>query len=245
MPVLEVDHVTVKYGGVCAVDDVSLSVDRHQIVGLIGPNGAGKTSLIDAITGFTPYAGAVRLHGRQLDTLSPHRRCRAGLARTFQQGELFRDLNVRENVEVVVFHQRRRTGSVTSAEVTNEILQKLNLQYLAERQPDELSHGSRGLVGVARAMATRPDVLVLDEPAAGLDVTESRELGDLLRGVCRDGPPILLIDHDLDLVISVSDFIYVLDFGAVIAAGIPGDIVEDPDVIRAYIGSGGASEGSG
>jgi ABC-type branched-subunit amino acid transport system ATPase component len=235
MAVLEVDQVSVRYGGVRAVEAASLTVDRGAIVGLIGPNGAGKTSLLDAITGFTECSGSVTLTGRNLNGLAPHKRCRAGLARTFQQRELFSDLNVLENVEVVM--RRRAHQAVGRRSRSSAILEHLDLSEDATRSPDELPNGRRALVDIARALATEPLVMVLDEPAAGLDSAESQLLADRLRRLCSDGLAMLLIDHDMDLIMSVSDYVYVLDFGRLIAAGKPEEVVTSAEVVRAYIGN--------
>ncbi|HEY8527600.1 MAG TPA: branched-chain amino acid ABC transporter permease/ATP-binding protein [Acidimicrobiales bacterium] len=230
---LEVEHLTVRYGGVVAVNDVSLRVTGGAIVGLIGPNGAGKTSVIDAVAGFAPATGAVKLAGQRIDGLAPHARVRAGLGRTFQSLELYDDLSVEENVSVaaVGVRQAARAAAVERA------LNSVGIAGLGDRPAGELSQGERQLVSIARACVAEPKVLLLDEPAAGLDTTESQWLGDRIRDVRNTGAGVLLVDHDVALVLSVCDYVYVLDFGAVIAEGTPEEIRANRAVADAYLGA--------
>jgi sulfate-transporting ATPase len=230
---LDVDHLTVRYGGVVAVNDVSLRVDGGRIVGLIGPNGAGKTSVIDAVTGFARGTGSVELAGQRIDSLAPHARVRAGLARTFQSLELYDDLSVEENVSVAALGGRQadRRAAVARA------LENVGISALRDRPAGELSQGERQLVSIARACVAEPSVLLLDEPAAGLDTEESTLLGERIRAICSAGTAMLLVDHDVNLVLSVCDHVYVLDFGAVIAEGPPDAIRADRAVADAYLGT--------
>jgi sulfate-transporting ATPase len=232
-PVLRVDNLRVRYGGVVAVAEVSLRVDRGTIVGLIGPNGAGKTSVIDAITGFAPATGSIELAGRHIEGLSPHARVRAGLGRTFQQLELYDDLSVEENVSVAAFGGRRdnRRAAVARA------LHNVGISALADRPAGELSQGERQLVSIARACVAEPSALLLDEPAAGLDTAESAWLGERIRELGSSGTAVLLVDHDVALVLRVCDHVYVLDFGAVIAEGPPDAIRTNRAVADAYLGA--------
>jgi sulfate-transporting ATPase len=231
--VLEVADLTVRYGGVTAVDGVGLRVPRGGIVGLIGPNGAGKTSAIDAITGFARADGVVALDGDRIERLKPHQRVRRGLARTFQALELYDDLTVEENVSAAAYGVRgdARHGAVDRA------LTLVGIGHLRQRDAGDLSQGQRQLVSIARAVAADPHVLLLDEPAAGLDSTESRWLGDRIRAISATGTGVLLVDHDVALVLSVCDYIYVLDFGRLIAEGTPDTIRADRAVIDAYLGT--------
>jgi branched-chain amino acid transport system ATP-binding protein len=242
---LSTRSLQVTFGGLVAVDDVDLRVDAGQIVGLIGPNGAGKTTFIDAVTGFVrPSAGEIHFAGRRIDRDPAHRRARAGLARTWQSIELFGDLTVRENL--LVASEARRWWTFLSDAVRPDIrgrsdrvdgvLAGLGLTALAERSPDDLSQGERKLVGVARALAAGPQLLCLDEPAAGLDPDESSDLGRRLRGMLSDEVGLLLVDHDMSLVLSICDYVYVLEFGRLIAQGPPEVIRTDDRVITAYLG---------
>ena len=198
------------------MDDVTFSVEEGQIVGLIGPNGAGKTTTIDALCGFHDYEGAVVLSGQDVAGYSPHRRAALGLARTFQLAGVSDDLTVEENVQV---GQHRATTHDPVA--LTRILDELGLVEMRDLQVSMLSQGQRQLVSVARAVAGEPRLLLLDEPAAGLDSTESLWLADRLRDVRDTGVTILLVDHDMSLVLNLCDAIDVLDFGALIATGTP------------------------
>jgi ABC-type branched-subunit amino acid transport system ATPase component/branched-subunit amino acid ABC-type transport system permease component len=231
--VLQVEHLTVNYGGVMAVDDISLRVPAGGIVGLIGPNGAGKTSAIDAITGFARARGTVVLEGDRIDTLPTHKRVRHGLDRTFQAIELYDDLTVDENVSAAAFGVKgdARHGAVQRA------LDLVGIADLRARDAGDLSQGQRQLVSLARACAADPHVVLLDEPAAGLDTTESKWLGERIRGISAAGTGVLLVDHDVALVLDICDYIYVLDFGSVIAEGPPAAIRSDRAVIDAYLGT--------
>ena len=235
---LEVRGLTVRYGGVTALDDVSFRVAPGRIVGLIGPNGAGKTTLIDALSGFAPAAGEVLLDAVRLDGRPPHRRIRSGLGRTFQAVELYDDLTVRENVLVgLEAHRGRGDGGVVDDVVLAEVLVLLSIEELADRVAGSLSQGQRQLVSIARALAGRPRVLVLDEPAGGLDTDEGRWLGERLRRLRAAGLTILMVEHDMGLVMELCDDVVVLDFGRVIATGPPTAVVEDPAVAEAYLGT--------
>jgi ABC-type branched-subunit amino acid transport system ATPase component len=246
MPVaLSVRDLTVAYGGLVANDRVSIDVGAGQVVGLIGPNGAGKSTFVDAVSGFVPYRGAVTLAGRSLDRLPPHRRARLGLTRTWQSVELFTDLTVRANIEVAdvtvtprsflreLVSPRRHTvdGRVDA------LLDALGLGPVEHARPAELSLGQRKRLGVARALAGSPVVTLLDEPAAGLDSTERRQLGEQIRALSDSGLGVLLIEHDVDMVLTTCDWVVVLDFGAVIAAGPPELVRTDPRVAQAYLGN--------
>jgi ABC-type branched-subunit amino acid transport system ATPase component/ABC-type branched-subunit amino acid transport system permease subunit len=236
--VMSVSGLSVNYGGVAAVDDVDLSLPAGSIVGLIGPNGAGKTSLLDAVTGFAHSRGVVEFDGKRIDGSRPHVLARNGLVRTFQGVELWHDLSVRENVEVGAL-ARRSTGRAPESPVNmnvSEALAIMGLRHDQNRLVSDLSQGDRQRVSIARALAARPKVLLLDEPAAGLDSVESLELGSRLRAVVGRGITLLLVDHDMDLVLGVCDLIYVLDLGRLIAEGSPDEIRECPQVIRAYLG---------
>ncbi len=236
--------LAVNFGAVRALNDVNIEVRSGQLVGLIGPNGAGKTTLIDAVTGFVPSRGTVILAGRDISNLPTYTRSRLGLARTWQTIELFDDLSVRENLAVSARRSTLKSsfneivlGRQPRAEqLADDALELLELQETADRMPSELSQGRRKLVGIARALASKPNLVLLDEPAAGLDSHESVDLGRRLRRVVDAGLPALLVDHDMGLVLGICDYIYVLDFGVVIAQGTPEEIRHDPKVLAAYLG---------
>jgi branched-chain amino acid transport system ATP-binding protein len=243
---LDVDALRVTYGGVTAVDGVDLEVPEGKVVGLIGPNGAGKTSTIDALTGYhAPSKGTVVFDGEDITSMRAHVRARRGLARTWQSVELFDDLTVDENLLVAsermgVLQALRDLLLPIGAHPRDDVdwaLELCGLADVADRKPTELSHGRRKLVGVARALAQRPRLVLMDEPAAGLDTAESAELGRHLRALPGEGVTVLLVDHDMNLVLSICDEVVVLDFGQVIARGTPAEIRRNEAVIAAYLGS--------
>ena len=251
--VLETEGLTVRFGGVVAVDRVSLDCRPGELTGLIGPNGAGKTTFIDAVTGFLPgnTAGRVRFRGRDLTQMAPHRIAWAGLTRTWQSLELFDDISVRNNLDVA---SRRLTprGAVSdyvlgsaAPESVSEVMELLELGDVADRQPTELSQGRRKLVGVGRALVAGAALVMLDEPAAGLDRAETVWLGDRLRSLVEAGYDMLLVDHDMSLVLRVCDRIHVLELGSLIATGAPAEIRDDPTVVAAYLGSHGRGDDPG
>ncbi len=227
--------VSVSFGGVRAVAGVDLEIADGELVGLIGPNGAGKTTFIDAITGFVRYQGRAELGGARLDGLPPYARARLGLARTWQTVELFDDLTVRENLTVAA-----KSGDGGSAPSVDAELELLDLTAAADAMPWELSQAERKRAGIGRALVARPRLLCLDEPAAGLDAQQSRELGTLLPGIASSGTAVLLVDHDMGLVLSTCHRVVVLDSGSVIAAGSPSEIRGDERVIAAYLGHSAA-----
>jgi ABC-type branched-subunit amino acid transport system ATPase component len=240
-----VQDLTVRFGGVTAVDGVTATVDEGQFVGLIGPNGAGKTTFIDAVTGLVRSTGSVSFAGEEITRCAAHERTRRGLGRTFQSLELFEDLTVRENMlagaeqsrwwspVVDLFRPRAEAGA---RQVVDDALGLLRLDRFANNLPPDLSLGQRKLVTVARALASRPRMLLLDEPAAGLDSGESQELGRELLQIRDRGITIFLVDHDMELVLGVCDYIYVLEFGKLIASGTPDEIRTNEKVIHAYLG---------
>jgi branched-chain amino acid transport system ATP-binding protein len=243
-PALAARGITVRYGGVLAVSNVSIEVPDGHIVGLIGPNGAGKTTLVDAITGFVPCEGQVEIAGSDVTRLKPHARIRRGLGRTWQTVELFDDLTVAENVAVAIGSPSRWTTvkelfvkpTLQHARIS-EALDSVGIGHLFDAMPTELSEGQRKLVGIARAFAASPRVVCMDEPAAGLDTSETHQLAMQMRGLMSGGTSILLIDHDIGFVFGVCDHVVVVEFGAIIAEGHPRDISSDERVVEAYLGS--------
>ena len=239
MALLTAEHVGVRFGGLQALDDVNLDVEGGHITGLIGPNGAGKTTFFNVVCGLQPPShGAVLLGGRDVTHLSPARRARLGVGRTYQRLEIFGSLSVRDNVRVAA--EARRDWSrqrFSPARVADEVLARIGLTAVADDAAGTLPTGTARLVELARALAADPKVLLLDEPSSGLDDTESRALGELLTGlVCDDGLGVLLVEHDMSLVMRVCEHIYVLDLGVVIAAGPPDAIQRDERVRAAYLG---------
>ncbi|MDH6214436.1 branched-chain amino acid ABC transporter permease/ATP-binding protein [Streptomyces pseudovenezuelae] len=243
---LHVRDLTVRYGGVVAVDGLSLDVEPGQVVGLIGPNGAGKTSAIDAVTGFTRAAsGSVRLGERDVTRVPVPRRAGAGLSRSFQSLELFEDMTVLDNLYAACdrpgpwawLTDLIRPGSRPLPAQVLVAVREFGLQDSLDRPVGDLSYGERRLLAIARAVATSPSVLLLDEPAAGLSDDETRELAHLVRRLAEDwGMGVLLVEHDVDMVMSVCDQVVVLDFGRRICAGTPDEVRRDPAVRAAYLG---------
>ena len=246
---LHTKDLTVRYGGLVANDAVTIDVDPGTVVGLIGPNGAGKTTFVDAVTGFTASEGEILLDGSRIDALPPHRRRTAGLSRTWQSGELFGNLSVAENLLVatraggwrtlvrdIVVPRRKSTDDVVA-----RALDVVELADVTDTLARDLSLGQQKLVGVARALAGDPEsipsVLLLDEPAAGLDSVESRSFAGRIRSIADSGPGVLLIDHDVSLVLGVCDTVTVLEFGRQIFTGTPAEARTDPTVVAAYLGA--------
>jgi branched-chain amino acid transport system ATP-binding protein len=234
--------VSRSFEGVQALDDVTLELSRHEVVGLIGPNGAGKSTLVNVITGFDrPTAGRVELDGRDITGWSAHRRGRHGLTRTFQHSRSFRGLSVRENVELSALgvgagprEARRRAA---------ELLELLHLESDAEAPAGSLAHGDERRLGVARALATEPAFVLMDEPAAGLPEAEVPEFAAVVRSVRdRHDAGVLLIDHNMALIMDVCDRIQVLDQGRTLAAGTPAEVRGNLDVAAAYLGESAVQE---
>ncbi|HEX7095257.1 MAG TPA: branched-chain amino acid ABC transporter permease/ATP-binding protein [Acidimicrobiales bacterium] len=247
---LRVRDLTVRFGGVTAVDSLSLDVEPGRVVGLIGPNGAGKTTVINAITGFVPpQHGDVLLGDERVNDWYPHRRARAGLGRSFQSLELFHDMSVLENLYAASEDRDRRAyltdlvrpGKPRLTSATIAAISEFGLADDLDAYPTELPYGKQRLIAIARAVAAEPSVLLLDEPAAGLDESETFELGKLIRRLAEDwNMAVLLIEHDVSLIMRVCDEIYALEFGHLIAHGSPAEIRADERVIKAYLGGGGA-----
>ncbi len=228
--------VSRSFEGVHALREVTLELGRHEVVGLIGPNGAGKTTLVNVLTGFDfPTSGSVELEERDVTDWPPHRRGRAGLARTFQHGRLFRGLTARENVEVAALGVG--AGEREARRRADELLELLGLVGRAREPAALLPHGDERKLGVARALATKPRFLLMDEPAAGLHEAEIPDFAAVVRSVRDDhGAGVLLIDHNVGLIMEVCDRIQVLDQGRTLAEGTPAEIRENLDVATAYLG---------
>jgi branched-chain amino acid transport system ATP-binding protein len=237
LSLLSVEEVSVRFGGVTALDGVTIDADGGHVTGLIGPNGAGKTTLFNVITGLQePTRGRVNIDGKEA-TRRAHKRARLGVARTFQRLEIFGSLTARENVLVAAEIRRRwsRDGS-HPRQVAEEIIDRVGIRAFADERGDNLPTGRARLVELARALATRPRLLLLDEPGSGLDTTETEAFGSLLIELAQEGLAVLLVEHDVELVMRVCERIHVLDFGRVIAQGTPHEIQKDPRVQAAYLG---------
>jgi branched-chain amino acid transport system ATP-binding protein len=238
---LEVRGVSVRFGGHLAVRDLDLDVDAGAITGLIGPNGAGKTTTFNVITGLQETeGGVVSLDGEDISRLPAHARARRGLARTFQRLEVFGSLSARDNVLTAAEIRRSwaRDRGIDPAADTDRILELVGIGHVAHERVDAMPTGLARLVELGRALATHPKVLLLDEPASGLDDAESDAFADLLLRLAADGMAILLVEHDVHLVMQVCSLIHVLDFGAVLAVGGPAEIQQDQAVLEAYLGAG-------
>jgi branched-chain amino acid transport system ATP-binding protein len=257
---LDISGVTVRFGGLTALDDVSLGAVPRQVTGIIGPNGAGKTTLLNASCGFVrPQSGKITFNGHDLTGIRPHRLAGLGIARTLQGVGLFRGLSVVENVMVGATHLARAgfwsgffglpRSDRDERRLREEALQALSrvgVHDLADSMPETLAYGLRKRVALARALVGHPRLLLLDEPASGLSEKELPELGDLIKSLA-DEASVVVIEHRMDLVMSVCDAIFVLDFGRLIATGTPEQVQADPAVTAAYLGSeenvGAAGEG--
>ncbi len=238
---LKAEAITARYGGVLALDRVSIEAPPGRVTGLIGPNGAGKTTLFNVVSGLQrPTAGSVTLAGRDVTRLGPRRRASLGLGRTFQRLEVFGSLTVRENVQLAaeVRHGWARSRRRVVSDMTDELLQRVGLASQGGDVAAGLPTGAARLLELARALATQPSVLLLDEPGSGLNEHETRDLGGLLSQIAHEGTAVLLVEHDFELVMGVCNHVYVLDFGQVLCEGSPTEIAADSRVQEAYLGAG-------
>jgi len=239
LPVLRVDGVEVRFGGLVALQGIDLDADGGRVTGLIGPNGAGKTTLFNVITGLqAPTSGRVRVDDVDVTDRKTHQRARLRVARTFQRLEVFGSLTARENVRVGADARNGWSGDKEDARAQTEaILERVGLVDVADDPVDSMPTGLARLVELGRAMATKPRLLLLDEPGSGLDHEETEALGDLLLSLAEEGVAVLLVEHDVELVMRVCHDIYVLDFGRLIAHGPPAEIQADKTVQAAYLGA--------
>ena len=236
---LEVLEVAVQFGGLLAVDDASFTVESGRVTGLIGPNGAGKTTLFNVITGLQhPTRGRVSLDGADITNTRPHKRARLGIARTFQRLEAFGSLSAHENVLVALEMRRRWNKEKYDLHArADELLDRVGIADVSSRTVETLPTGTARLVELARALATDPKILLLDEPSSGLDEAETDAMSALLTELARQGLGVLMVEHDMPLVMETCATISVLDFGRVIAQGTPHEIQANPSVQRAYLGT--------
>jgi branched-chain amino acid transport system ATP-binding protein len=236
---LEVRGLSKSFGGLTAVDQASLDVRQGEIVGLIGPNGAGKTTLFAAIAGFhTPDAGHVTFEGKDITGLAPHKICAAGMVRTFQITQPFAKISVRENIMVGAYF--RTADRHEAASLAESVANQVGMGDQLDRPGSDLTVAGRKRLELARALATRPALLLLDEVMAGLNPTEIGEIVEVIREVCKAGVTILLIEHVMQAVTSLAERVYVLNQGRMIAEGTPAAIAENPEVVEAYLGHGAA-----
>ena len=244
MNLLEVKDLSVRFGGHIAVNEVSLNVESGSITGLIGPNGAGKTTLFNAVSGLiAPSTGNVYFRGKDITSLAPHRRAQIGVGRTFQRLELFNSMSVLENIRVSLEirnqwgYQQRVLSSAEIGDEVEKIIELTELTDVQDRMVSEIPTGYARLVELGRALILSPDLLLLDEPASGQNEEETKNFGLLLKRLCNKGISIFLVEHDMNLVMSVCDKVYVLDFGDIIARGTPSEIQEHEAVLNAYLGA--------
>ncbi|WP_271411422.1 high-affinity branched-chain amino acid ABC transporter ATP-binding protein LivG [Pseudomonas sp. Q1-7] len=250
-PILEVSGLTMRFGGLLAVNGVGLSVQEKQVVSMIGPNGAGKTTVFNCLTGFyQPTSGSIRLDGEQIEALPGHKIAHKGVVRTFQNVRLFKEMTAVENL-LVAQHRHLNTNFLAgllktpgfrksereAMEYAAQWLEKVNLTDVANRPAGTLAYGQQRRLEIARCMMTRPRILMLDEPAAGLNPKETDDLKALIAMLRNEhNVTVLLIEHDMKLVMSISDHIYVINQGTPLADGTPEQIRNNPDVIKAYLG---------
>lgn len=250
-PVLHVEDLTIHFGGIQAVESVSFYVKQDQIVGLIGPNGAGKTTVFNLLTGvYSPDRGDIYLEDKSLLGKKTYQRCRMGIARTFQNIRLFKELTVADNIKAAMSHQLRyplpsgmvrgkgyRRDERSAARRADELIDLMGLNGSADLRAGQLAYGQQRKLEIARALASRPRILLLDEPAAGMNPAETEELKDMIRMI-RDklSVPVLLIEHDMNLVMDLCEYIFVLDYGRIISRGTSDKVQNDPKVIEAYLG---------
>ena len=233
-PALEVSGVSVRFGGLLALEEVTLTAEAGAVTGLIGPNGAGKTTLFNVVCGLQlPEQGRVRVEGQDVTRLAPYQRARRGLARTFQRLEPFGLLTVAENVHLAASAARRPDPR----RITDELLARLGLTELAAVRADRLPTGQARVVELARALATDPKVLLLDEPASGQDEAETASFSAVVREVAAEGVAVVLVEHDIQLVMDVCSWIHVLDLGRLLASGPPREVQQNDAVVSAYLGA--------
>ena len=250
MPLLDVRSVSVSFGGLKALSDVTFSVEQGEIFSIIGPNGAGKTTLFNVVSGMSPSdSGEVYLTGKCLNGLPPPQRARLGIQRTFQNLQILGSMTALENV-MIGSHLQQRTGflaalfglprvSVETEVAADEgrlLLERLGLTALGDQQAGTLPYGLQKRLEIARALAARPNILLLDEPAAGLNANETSEIGHLIRQLADEGITIVLVEHDMRLVMGISSRIFVLNFGRALACGTAEEVSNNPEVVRAYLG---------
>jgi branched-chain amino acid transport system ATP-binding protein len=256
MMILETERLSIAFGGVRAIDDVSIAVESGQVFSIIGPNGSGKTTLFNLVSGiYLPNDGSIRLAGETVTGLAPEQLARRGLSRTFQNLQIFSRMSVLENV-MVGRHRHERTGiladllhapsvarqNLATREAARVALARVGLADDADRSAASLAYGALKRLEIARALASEPTLLLLDEPAAGCNPVETQEIDRVIRSIVKDGITVVLVEHDMRLVMNISDRVHVLASGRTLAEGTPEQVRSDPAVVQAYLGVHGSQE---